>query len=324
MAKPVLSAPHFQHEAAAFAYVEARLWPNGPVCHHCGERERIGRLQGKTTRPGLYKCYACKKPFTVRMGTVFESSHLPLQLWLQIIHLMCASKKGISTNQIQRMLRCSMKTAWFLGHRIREAMNDKPGVFYSPLGGAGKTVEGDETYIGRKAKSRAYEAPAPKLSVMSLVERGGAVRSFHVPNVTARLLHPIIAKHAHRDSRFMTDESQIYTGLGWNFVSHKTVKHEAKEYVRVERYKIDQQSFGEIKVHTNTIEGYFSILKRGIYGVYQHVSEAHLHRYLNEFDFRYSNRQKLGVNDVARADLALEGVKGKRLTYETTRSGRPA
>jgi transposase-like protein len=166
MAKALLNEPHFQHEAAAFAYVEARLWPTGPVCHHCGERERIGRLQGKTTRPGLYKCYACKKPFTVRMGTIFESSHLPLQLWLQIIHLMCASKKGISTNQIQRMLRCSMKTAWFLSHRIREAMNDKPGVFFSPIGGEGKTVEADETYIGRKASSRAYEAPGPKQSVM--------------------------------------------------------------------------------------------------------------------------------------------------------------
>jgi transposase-like protein len=311
MAKPLLNQPHFQNEAAAFAYVEARLWPNGPVCHHCGERERIGKLQGKTTRPGLYKCYRCKKPFTVRMGTIFESSHLPLQLWLQIIHLMCASKKGISTNQIQRMLRCSMKTAWFLSHRIREAMNDKPGVFFSPIGGEGKTVEADETYIGGKAKNRAFEAPKPHQAVMALVERDGAVRSFHVPNVTAKMLHPIIAKHAHRDSRFMTDESPIYSGLGWNFASHQTVNHSAKEYVRGD-------------VTTNTIEGYFSILKRGIYGVYQHVSEAHLHRYLCEFDFRYSNRVKLGYSDAERADVALEGVKGKRLTYETTRSGRPA
>ncbi len=311
MAKSLLSEPHFHSEAAAFEYVEARLWPAGPVCHHCGERERIGRLQGKSTRPGLFKCYRCRKPFTVRMGTIFESSHLPLRLWLQIIHLMCASKKGISTRQIQRMLRCSMKTAWFLGHRIRAAMDEKPGVFFSPIGGEGKTVEGDETYIGRKAGSRAFEEPAPKQSVMSLVERGGAVRSFHVPNVTAKMLHPLIAKHAHRDSRFMTDESGVYAGLGWNFKSHQTVMHTAKEYVRGE-------------VYTNTIEGYFSILKRGIYGVYQHVSEAHLHRYLNEFDFRYSNREKLGVNDVARADLALEGVKGKRLTYETTHSQRPA
>jgi transposase-like protein len=163
MAKSVLSEIQFQNEAAAFAYVEARLWPNGPVCHHCGERNgaRIGRLQGKTTRAGLYKCYTCKKPFTVRMGTIFESSHLPLHLWLQIVHLMCASKKGLATRQIQRMLRCSMKTAWFLGHRIREAMNDNPGVFYSPIGGADSTVEVDETYVGGKAENRAYEEVPP-------------------------------------------------------------------------------------------------------------------------------------------------------------------
>src|ERR1700684_81464 len=162
MADAILTAPQFQNEAAAFAYVEAKLWPNGPVCPHCQETARIGRLNGKTTRPGLHKCYACKKPFTVRMGTIFEDSHLPLHLWLQIIHLMCASKKGISTRQIQRMLKCSMKTAWFLGHRIRAAMDEKPGVFFSPLGGGGKTVEADETYVGRKADSRAFEAPAPK------------------------------------------------------------------------------------------------------------------------------------------------------------------
>lgn len=309
MAKNVLSEPHFQTEGSAFAYVEARLWPNGPVCHHCGENERIGRLQGKSTRPGLYKCYRCRKPFTVRMGTIFESSHLPLHLWLQIIHLMCASKKGISTNQIQRMLRSSMKTAWFLGHRIREAMNDNPGVFYSPLGGGGRTVEVDETYVGRKAESKAFEPPAVKQVVMALVERGGAVRSFHVPNVTAHTLHPIIARHTHRDTRFMSDEAHVYTGIGWNFASHGYVKHSEKEYVRG-------------AVYTNTVEGYFSILKRGIYGVYQHVSEAHLKRYLCEFDFRNSHRIRLGIDDVQRADLALEGVKGKRLTYRTTRSGR--
>jgi transposase-like protein len=307
MADAILTAPQFQNEAAAFAYVEARLWPNGPVCPHCQGTDRIGRLNGKTTRQGLRKCYACKKPFTVRMGTIFEDSHLPLHLWLQIIHLMCCSKKGIATRQIQRMLNCSMKTAWFTGHRIREAMKENRGLFTPPLGGAGKTVEADETYVGRKAGSRAYEAPAPKQAVMALVERGGKVRSFHVPNVTAQFLRPILARHAHMDSRFMTDESPIYTGVGWTFASHGTVVHSAKEYVRGE-------------VYTNTIEGYFSILKRGIYGIYQHVSEAHLHRYLCEFDFRYSNRVKLGVDDVARADLALKGAKGKRLTYQTTRS----
>src|SRR6202165_3768486 len=255
MAKSVLSEPHSQAEGAPFGDVEARLWPNGPVCHHCRERERIGQLKGKSTRPGLYKCYACRKPFTVRMGTVFESSHLPLHLWLQIIHLMCASKKGISTRQIQRMLRSSMKTAWFLGHRIREAMNDKPGVFFSPIGGEGKIIEADETYVGPKAENRAFEAPRPKQAVMALVERGGAVRSFHVPNVTARMLRPIVGRHAHRASHFMSDESNVYMAIGWNFASHGTVVHSAKEYVRG-------------VVHTNTVEGYFSILKRAIYGVY--------------------------------------------------------
>jgi transposase-like protein len=307
MADAILTAPQFQNETAAFAYVEAKLWPNGPVCPHCQGTDRIGRLNGKTTRPGLHKCYACKKPFTVRMGTIFEDSHLPLHLWLQIIHLMCCSKKGIATRQIQRMLNCSMKTAWFTGHRIREAMKENRGLFTPPLGGVGKTVEADETYVGRKAGSRAYEAPAPKQAVMALVERGGGVRSFHVPNVSAQFLRPILARHAHMDSRFMTDESPIYTGVGWNFASHGTVVHSAKEYVRGD-------------VYTNTIEGYFSILKRGIYGIYQHMSEAHLHRYLCEFDFRYSNRVKLGIDDVARADLALKGAKGKRLTYQTTRS----
>jgi transposase-like protein len=307
MAHAVYTAPQVVTQEAAFAYVEARLWPNGPICPHCGETRRIGRLNGKTTRPGLRKCYSCKKPFTVRMGTIFEDSHLPLHLWLQIIHLFCCSKKGIATRQIQRMLNCSMKTAWFTGHRIREAMKENRGLFTSPLGGAGKTIEADETYIGRKAASRAFEEPAPKQSVIALVERGGAVRSFHVPNVTAKMLRPLIGRHAHRDSRFMTDESRIYTGIGWNFASHGTVMHEAKEYVRGD-------------VYTNTIEGYFSILKRGLYGVYQHVSETHLKRYLCEFDFRYSNRIKIGIDDVGRADLALQGVKGKRLTYQTTRS----
>jgi hypothetical protein len=224
---------------------------------------------------------------------------------------MCASKKGISTHQIQRMLRCSMKTAWFLGHRIREAMKDDPGVFYSPLGGAGKTLEADETYIGPKAGSRAFEPPRPKQAVFALVERSGAVRSFHIPNVTAQMLRTILGKHAHRDSRFMTDEHQAYVHVGWNFERHFTVTHSELEYVRG-------------AVHTNTVEGYFSLIKRGIYGVYQHVSEAHLHRYLSEFDFRYSNRIRLGIDDVQRTALAVEGARGKRLTYETTRATRPA
>jgi transposase-like protein len=311
MAKPVFSAPQFKDETAAFAYAEAKLWPNGPTCPHCGnaDEKRIRKLAGKTTRRGLHKCYECKKPFTVRMGTIFESSHLPLHLWLQVIHLMCASKKGIATRQIQRMLVCSMKTAWFLTHRIREAMAEKRGLFTDPMGGEGHTIEADETFVGRKAESRAYEAPAVKQIVMTLVQRGGGVRSFHIPDVTANSLRAVVGRHAHRDSRFITDERPAYTGIGWNFAAHETIAHSAKEYVRGD-------------VYTNTVEGYFSILKRGIYGVYQHVSEAHLHRYLSEFDFRYSNRIRLGIDDVQRAERALVGAKGKRLTYRTTAGGR--
>jgi hypothetical protein len=268
-------------------------------------------LKGETVRPGLWKCYACRKQFTVRMGTIFESSHVPMHIWLQVIYLMCSSKKGFSTRQIQRTIGGSMKTAWFLGHRIREAIKEVRDIFTEPMGGAGRTVEADEAYIGGKAANRAY-APVPeKMAVMSLVERGGKVRSFHVPNVTTHNLAPIVGRYVSVKSRFMSDESHVYTNIGWNFESHETVKHTHAEYVRDE-------------VHTNTVEGYFSILKRGIYGCYFHVSEAHLKRYLAEFDFRYSNRAKLGVDDAMRADLALAGVKGKRLTYETTRGVRTA
>jgi transposase-like protein len=241
----------------------------------------------------------------VRMGTIFEDSHLPLHLWLQIIHLMCASKKGISTRQVQRMLECSMKTAWFLTHRIREAMKDHRGMFTEPMSGAGKTVEVDETYIGRKSTSKAFLPPAVKMPVMALVEREGGVRSFHVPNVRANTLRSVMARNISRESNLMTDELKAYTYVGHNFASHGTVTHSLNEYVRGD-------------VHTNTVEGFFSILKRGIYGVYQHVSEAHLNRYLSEFDFRYNNRVALGVNDTSRAERALKGAKGKRLTYQTT------
>ncbi len=306
----VLAAPHFHNEEAAFEYVEARLWPNGPVCPHCGECEKIGRLEGKSTRAGLRKCYSCRKPFTVRIGTIFESSHLKLHLWLQAIHLMCASKKGISTRQLQRMLGCGLKTAWFLSHRIREAMKEQRDMFTPPMGGAGKVIEADETYVGRKEgmKVNPKGGVGHVRPVVALVERDGGVRSFHVPNVTAAVLGPILGVHADKESRLMTDEARFYIHVGHNFAEHGTVNHSIKEYARGD-------------VSTNTVEGYFSILKRGIYGVYQHVSEAHLKRYLYEFDFRYSNRVALGVHDVERADRALKGAKGKRLTYETTRIG---
>jgi transposase-like protein len=309
MARSVLSEQHFQNEEAAFAYVEARLWPNGPVCPKCGATsEHVGELKGKTTRQGLKKCYACQAHFTVRVGTIFESSHLPLHLWLQVIHLMCASKKGIATRQIQRMLQCSMKTAWFLTHRIREAMKDGG---LGPLGGAGKTIEADTTYVGGKEKNKHVSKRNPKniggagkAVVHAIVERGGRVRAHHIPNVNGATLRPILEQHADRASALMTDTAGGYLHVGRTFARHEMVDHGKDEYVRGDAY-------------TNTAEGYFSILKRGIIGVYHSVSEAHLHRYLAEFDFRYSNREKLGVDDVARAELALQGVKGKRLTYRT-------
>ena len=316
MAKPVLTDPRFFSEEAAFEYVEGQLWPEGPTCPHCGAlAEKIGRLQGVRSKPskknpggvvqiGLRKCYACRgAAFTVRKGTIFEDSHLPLRLWLQAIHLLCASKKGLSTRQLQRMLGCGMKTAWHLSHRVREIMKGPSNP--APMGGEGKTLEADWTYVGRKPGTKVKAGGGHMNAVLALVERDGGVRSFHVPNVRAENLRTVLGDHASPKSHFMTDEAGAFTLVGWNFASHGTVKHRDNEYVRGD-------------VHTNTIEGFFSILKRGVYGVYQHVSQAHLHRYLAEFDFRYSNREKFGVDDSARTVRALKGAKGRRLTYETT------
>lgn len=304
MAKSVFAAPHFQNEEAAFEYVEARLWPHGPTCPHCGNADtaKIGRLQGKTTRPGLRKCYACRKPFTVRHGSIFEDSHLALHLWLQVIHLMCASKKGISTRQIQRMLSCSMKTAWFLTHRIREAMAERGDL--PPLGGMGATVEADETYIGGKSDRKKGRGVTDKKIVMALVERGGSVRSFQIPNVRSSTLSEALAKNLRVGTALMTDDASGYRKLEGDFRSHDRIAHAYGEYVRG-------------PIYTNTVEGFFGILKRGLYGTYQNVSEAHLHRYLSEFDFRYSKRENLGINDATRAGLVVKGAKGKRLTYQT-------
>ncbi len=301
MAKPVLTAPQFLTEAGAFAYVEARLWPNGPVCPYCGETKRIGRLNGKTTRPGLLKCYACKKPFTVRMGTLFEDSHLPLHLWLQVIHLFCASKKGISTRQIQRMLNCSMKTAWFLGHRIRLAMD--PGAAAPRLGGEGKTVEADETEMGRSRKTKrpaGFQRRTHNVKVLSLVERGGDIRSVMLDH---RGVGRHLRKMASKESRLVTDMGQNFKFRG--FAKHETVDHSKFEWARGD-------------VHTNALEGFFSVFKRGIVGVYQRIDAKHFDRYLAEFDFRMNTRAKLGIDDTRRAEIALQGVKGKRLTYRRT------
>jgi transposase-like protein len=308
MANAVLSELHFHNEEAAFEHVEALLWPNGPVCPHCGAaEEHIGRLNGKSSRVGLRKCYACRETFTVRIGTIFEDSHLALHLWLQVIHLMCSSKKGIATRQIQRMINCSLKTAWHLTHRIREAMKDGA---LGPLGGEGKTVEADETFIGGKEKNKHKSKRAKtrlggswgKETVLSLVERKGRVRSMHVASVTADKLRQILVAQIDGKSKLYTDDAWQYRHMSRDF-AHEFVNHGAEEYVRG-------------SVHTNTVENYFSILKRGIYGCYFHVSEAHLHRYLAEFDFRYSNREKLGIDDVSRAELTVKGMKGKRLTYK--------
>ena len=311
MAKSVLNAPQFQTEAAAFAYVEARLWPDGAYCPHCGECERVGRLTGKTTRIGLHKCYSCKGQFTVRQGTIFESSHLPLHLWLQVIHLMCASKKGISTRQIQRMLDCSMKTAWFLTHRIREAMADGG---LAPLGGAGGDVEADETYIGRDGNFSA-KGGKNQNAVLSMVDRStGQLRSVVLDNVTANNVTSVLGANLAQDTRLLTDSSNVYRRMGSTLAAHEAVNHSKGEYVRE----------SDVTVHTNTVEGTFSIFKRGMRGVYQHCARKHLRRYLAEFDFRYSNRIAVGIDDKARADNALSGMRGKRLTYETVSRRWPA
>jgi transposase-like protein len=301
-----LNAPHLCNEEAAIAYVESRMWPDGPVCPHCGTVGEATKLKGKSTRPGLWKCRACRKPFTVRMRSMFESSHVPMHIWLQAIYLMCSSKKGIATRQLHRTFGGSLKTAWFLGHRIREAMTVlNIGDDTGPLGGENMVVEADETYVGGKARNRKNYIP-PKAPVLALVERDGRVRSFHVPDVTAQTLKPIIFSYINKATYLMTDESPVYWSIGREFSGHGTVNHSAEEYVRAAFW------------HTNTVENFFSIFKRGIYGCYFHVSETHLHRYAAEFDFRHNNRIALGIDDLARADRALLGARGKRLTYETT------
>jgi len=306
----VLSKPYFHDEAAAFEHLEAVLWPDGPVCPHCGGMDRISKIKAnpaKRVRMGLHKCGQCGKQFTVKVGTVFEHGRIPLHKFLQAVHLMASSKKGISAHQLHRVLEVQYKTAWFLAHRIREAMRSGD---LSPMGGPGMAVEADETFIGRleglPAKHPAGHGggySAVKNTVLTLVERGGRARSFHVEGHTVAQIVPIVRDNISREARLMTDEARHYVRVGKEFAEHGAVEHRVKEYVR-----------GDI--HTNTVEGYYSIFKRGMRGVYQHCKEKHLHRYLAEFDFRYSNRSALGIEDQERAGLALEGMKGKRLTYK--------
>ncbi len=302
----ILSAPHFHNERAAYAYVEARIWPNGPICPHCGGVERISAMKGKSTRIGAYKCYQCRKPFTVKIGTIFEASHVPLRQWLQVIYLMASSKKGISANQIHRTLGCTLKTAWFLAHRVREAMRSGD---LTPFGGGGGAVEADETFIGWDDGSFAPRGTiGAKMKVLSLVDRdSGQARSFVVKDFSHRTIVPILDANISREARLMTDEAGHYASLGWNFADHGHVNHGRGEYV----------SRTDPSVHINTVEGFYSVFKRGMRGVYQHCANQHLHRYVAEFDFRYSNRIALGIDDVTRADHLLQGVVGRRLTYRT-------
>jgi transposase-like protein len=302
MANSILSAKVMQNEAAAIAWVEARVWPQGPVCPHCGGFDRIGKMAGKATRIGLYKCYQCRKQFTVKVGTVFEDSHVPMNLWLQAMYLLCSSKKGISSNQLHRTLGVTLKTAWFMTHRIREAMRV---VGVEPMGGPGQTVEVDETYVGRReGMPKRHAGGQHKNVVLTLVERGGKARSFHVDGNRLDDIVPIVQANLNRESAMMTDEAHVYRQVGGEMASHGAVNHAQGEY-------------GRGTIHTNTVEGYYSIFKRGMKGIYQHCSEKHLHRYVAEFDFRYNNRSGLGIEDAERATNALKGIVGKRLTYRS-------
>ena len=308
-----LDNPIFTDADKAREHLEAQRWPNGAICPHCGNADpaKITGLKGKAHRPGLYQCAECREQFTVTVGTVFERSKIPLNKWMLAVHLMCASKKGMSAHQLHRMLGVTYKTAWFMAHRIREAMRDDAR---GPMGGEGQIVEADETYFGKteyqpKLNTRGQPftkkgkgGPSGKRAVVALVERGGRVRSFHVDKANAESVREIVVTNIRRESRLHTDESRLYTVVGTEFARHDTVRHSAKEYARGD-------------VHTNTIEGVFSIFKRGMKGIYQHCAEKHLHRYLAEFNFRYNNRVKLGINDTMRAENALKGISGKRLTY---------
>jgi transposase-like protein len=309
--------PIFTDEEAARKHYEAARWANGRICPHCGSVDNSTELKGKSTRPGVYKCKDCEKPFSVTIGTIFERSHIPLNKWMLAMHLMVSSKKGISAHQLYRSLSFgSYRTAWFMAHRIREAMTEVGAL--PPLGGEGKIVEADETYYGKVAEPRttrtsgeplrdkrrrgAGRGPANKRPVVALVERGGKARVFHVAEANKYTVEKIVRANVHPLSRLHTDESRLYAGSDEHFASHETVKHSANEYARGD-------------VNTNSAEGFFGVFKKGMKGVYQHCGEQHLQRYVTEFEFRYNTRTKLGVTDEERAALALKGAEGKRLTY---------
>ena len=290
-------APRYIDPVAARKHLEGLRWGDTPECVHCGSAD-VTRLEGKKHRDGLLQCNKCREQFTVTVGTIFERSKIPLNKWLLCNHLLCAGKKGMSAHQIHRMLGVTYKTAWFMCHRIREAMKNNDT---TPLGGEGKTVEADEAFIGGKQKNRKFRKPAAKKMVVSLVERGGRARSFHVANIDAGKLRGALVTNVDRKSILQTDGSISYRLVGMEFAKHRFVDHNI-EFAQGER-------------HSNTIENFFSILKRGVIGTYHHWSPAHLHRYLAEFDFRYSTKD---ISDRQRADTALIGTFGKRLTYRRT------
>lgn len=315
----LLSQKHLHDEEAAYAWVEAQVWPHGPQCPHCFEDKRVSKMEGKATRLGLYKCYACRKQFRVTVGTIFEKSKVPLHKWLQAFYLIAGSKKGISANQLHRTLGVTLKTAWFMGHRIREAM--RHGSFSPPMGGDGEVVEVDETIYGRAAthpkgridnpRKHGITNSAHKNVILSLVQRGGGVRSFHVKGSTIDEVIPVVNKNVAKETAMMTDKAQLYKKQLKDFASHDWVDHSKNEWTF-------DYGDGSPLVHTNTVESYFGLFKRGMRGTYQHCKEKHLHRYLAEFDFRYNNRVRLGIDDEARAVRLIKGIRGKRLTYRTT------
>lgn len=307
MAPVDLTNPIYHDEDAARRYIEAVRWPEGPLCPHCGVvKDGIRPLQGKSMGAGWYYCESCKDKFTVRMGTVYERSHIPLHKWLLAFRLMAASKKGISAHQLSRTLGITYKSAWFLAHRIREAMFDEEP---EPFGGKDKVVEVDETFTGAPdyvfVNGKGWQqkrGTVTKRKVVSLVERGGRAKSVKVEDLTIPTLKKVIFNNVVLDSTLNTDEAQHYKEIGRSFSKHEAVNHSASEYARG-------------SATTNTVEGFFSIFKRGMVGIYQHCGEQHLQRYLNEFDFRYSNRSALGVEDAERTERAIRGASGKRLTY---------
>ncbi len=296
----------YSDETAARRHLEGLLWPDGPVCPHCGVLAEATKLKGSSTRPGVYWCNACEKPFSVTVGTVFERSHIPLHKWLYATHLLASSKKGISAHQMHRMLGVTYKSAWFMMHRLREAMKQDTS---TPIGGSGKIAEADETYLGHKAGvSRAHAGYGHKMAVLSLVERGGPIRSMKIDKTTKKKIRKALFMNLHPATHLMTDKAKHY--ISAPVAKHESVDHE-KEYVSG-------------NIHTNTLEGYFAEFKAGMRGIYQHCGEQHLDRYLTEFDFRYNNREAVGVNDNVRTEKALKGIKGKRLTYRRTSGAEEA